>query len=109
MSHSVPLCPVLLIHGHFNEALVWLKASGFCNTISTRYSWGLLSDIPLSPCVLEILQLEICRICPLTASQQFTNGVDVGWANPKLWIWAWVLAELLIPLAALLLVAAGKG
>jgi hypothetical protein len=33
--------------------------------------------------------------------QQFIDGVHVGWANSKPWVWAWVLAELVSPPALL--------
>ena len=41
----------LLANVHCNESLVWFKASGFCYTINTGSSLGLLSDILLLPCV----------------------------------------------------------
>jgi hypothetical protein len=44
-----------------NESLVCFKASGFCYTISTGPSLGLLLDMLLFPCVMEILKLWICR------------------------------------------------
>ena len=56
----------------------WSGSSGFCYTINTGSSLGLLSDILLLPCVMEILQLWICRAVPLHTLQQLTNGVDVG-------------------------------
>jgi hypothetical protein len=33
--------------------------------------------------------------------QQFIDEVGVGWANSEPWIWAWVVAELIIPAALL--------
>lgn len=45
-----------------------------CYRINTGFSGGLLLDIQLSPCVMEIGQLWICR----TVLQQLIDGVDVG-------------------------------
>jgi hypothetical protein len=50
-----------------SQALVWFKASGFCYTINTGSSQGLLSDFLLLPCVMETLQLWFCRLVPSCA------------------------------------------
>jgi hypothetical protein len=74
------VCPRMCIHRpllanvHCSEALAWLEASGFCYTINTGSSPGLLSDILLLPCVMESLQLWFCRAGPF---QQVTDGVDL--------------------------------
>jgi hypothetical protein len=57
--------------------LVWFEASGFCYTINTGSSWGLLSNILLMSCVKEMLWFWICRTRP-HARQQFIDEVDVG-------------------------------
>lgn len=69
-----------------NELLVQFKASGFCYTINSGTSWiscycseswiscGYGSMGPVSSCTLD--------------------GINVGVANSKPWIWAWVVAEL---------------
>ena len=62
VSHSISLCPYIFTSSvHFNESLVWYEVSGFCDTISTGSSQGLLLDILLLFCVMEILQFWICR------------------------------------------------
>ena len=52
----------LLANVHYSESLVWFQ--GFCYTINTGSSLGFLSDALLLPCVMEILQLWICRTGP---------------------------------------------
>ena len=51
-----------------------LEASGFCYTINTGSSPGHLSNIPLLPCVMEILQLWICRAGHFTCSSSSQMG-----------------------------------
>lgn len=79
---------------HCNESLVWFEASGFCYTINTGSLLGLLSDILLLPCVMELLCLWTCRMGPFTCSSSSQMGWMLGWPNTKPWIWAWVAAEL---------------
>jgi hypothetical protein len=55
-----------LANVHCNEFLVWFKASGFCYTINIGSSLGLLLDILLLPCIMEILQLWIFSPSSLT-------------------------------------------
>ena len=50
---------VLLANAHCHESLVCFKASGFCYTINTGSSPGLLSDILMWPCVMEIMALDL--------------------------------------------------
>jgi hypothetical protein len=58
-----PFVPTaLLANGHCNESLVWFEASGFCYSVNTGTSLGLLSDI-LLPCVMKILQIQFCSVC----------------------------------------------
>jgi hypothetical protein len=83
----------LLANIHCNESMVWFVASGFCYTINTGSSPGLLLDILLPPCVMEILQLWICNTGPFT----YSSIIDIGWANTKPWTWAWVVSELVSP------------
>ena len=59
------------------ESLIWSKASGFYYTIDAGPSLGLLLVILQLPCVMEILQLWVCR-AGLPVLQQSTDGVDVG-------------------------------
>jgi hypothetical protein len=96
MCHSVsywmPFCPVLLVNVHCNESLVWFKASSFCYTINTGSSPGLLSDILMWPCVMEILQFGCIR--PVPSSAPAVHRWGRCWAHSKPWIWAWVVAEL---------------
>ena len=58
----------LLALVHCNELLVCFQASSSCSIINTECSQGLLSDILLLPCVMEILQLW-----PLHMLQQITD------------------------------------
>ena len=69
---------VLLANVHCSESLVWFEASGFCYTINTGSSLGLLLDTLLSPCVMEILQLWFSARVALHKLQQFIDGLDVG-------------------------------
>lgn len=52
---------------HCTGSLLCFETSGFCRTISAESSPGLLWDILLLPCGVEILQLWICR--------------DLGWGE----------------------------
>jgi hypothetical protein len=69
-----------------NDWLVWYEASGFCYAINTGISWGLLSDILLLPCVMEVLQLWIRRTGTIVCSAVHQWGRC--WINSKFWIWA---------------------
>lgn len=51
------------------------------------------SQILLLLCVMETLQLWICRSVPFSVLLQFIDGADAGNSEP--WIWAWVEAELI--------------
>jgi hypothetical protein len=94
---------VLLANAHCHESLVCFKASGFCYTINTGSSPGLLSDILLLPCVMEFLKLWICRTGPFARSSSSQMRWTLGWANSKPWIWVWVVAELIsLPALSLL-------
>jgi hypothetical protein len=105
----VTVCPTvypfvhtsLLANFYCSESLVWLKASGFCYSIHTETSLGLLSDILLLPCVMEILQFGICRTSPFMHSNSSSMGWMLGWINSKAWIWAWEVSELVSPSALL--------
>ena len=77
-----------------NEALVQFEVSGFCYTINTGSLLGLLSDILLLPCVMEILQLRICNTGPFVCSNSSQTKQILGQANSKPWIGAWVVAKL---------------
>jgi hypothetical protein len=60
--HSTPFCPhIFACKCSMSEPWVWFEVSGFCYPIHyTSFSLGLLSDILLLPCVMEISQLWIC-------------------------------------------------
>lgn len=45
----------LLVNVHCNDMKVWYEPSGFCYSINTGTSLGLLLDILLLPCVLKVL------------------------------------------------------
>ena len=63
---------------HCNESLIWFMSSGFCYTINTRSSPGLLSDILLLTYVMKILQLWICRTSAFTCSSSSWMGCILG-------------------------------
>lgn len=70
VSHSIPFCPFRLTsksYVHFNKSLVWLKLSGFRNTIISGSSPKLLSDSLLLPGVMEILWVSFHRTSPFTS------------------------------------------
>ena len=53
--------------------------SGFCYTTDARPSLRILSAILLLPCVMEILQLWVCKNGrSFHMLQQITDGVDIG-------------------------------
>ena len=60
-SHRLPFSPFIFT---WKCSLVRLKVSGFCYTTNTGLSLGLLLDILLLSCVMEILQFWICRVGP---------------------------------------------
>jgi hypothetical protein len=65
LSHlASPLSTTILANVHCRDSLQWFEASGFCSTVNTGSSLGLLLDILLFPCVMEILQLWIYRSWP---------------------------------------------
>jgi hypothetical protein len=56
----------LLVNVSYRDSFTWFEAWGFCYTINTGSSLGLLLDILLLLCIMEILQLWICRAYPFT-------------------------------------------
>jgi hypothetical protein len=78
--HTVyPLLPkIALMNGHCSASLVWFKGSGFCYTINTGSSLGLLLDILLLPRAMEILQLYSQDLPLHVPSSSYMDGVDVG-------------------------------
>jgi hypothetical protein len=44
-----------VVYTSVSQELAWHKFSGFCYSINTAISLGLLSDVLLLPCVMEIL------------------------------------------------------
>lgn len=59
------VCPFvhtsLLANVHCTESWVCFETSGFCYSIYTWFSLRLFLDFMMLPCVLEIMQLLICR------------------------------------------------
>jgi hypothetical protein len=51
----------LLANVHCTESWVCFETSGFCYSIYTWFSLRLFLDFMMLPCVLEIMQLLICR------------------------------------------------
>jgi hypothetical protein len=68
VSHGIFVHTFLFAIFHWNCSLVWVKTSGFCYTINTGSSPGILLDTVLLTCVKKILQLEICWSTPSHAS-----------------------------------------
>jgi hypothetical protein len=66
------------MNGHCSASLVWFKGSGFCYTINTGSSLGLLLDILLLPRAMEILQLYSQDLPLHVPSSSYMDGVDVG-------------------------------
>ena len=64
----------LLAAVYCHDSLVWIKASDFCYTINTGSLPGLLLDILLLPCVMEILKLWIYRTGPFMCSSHSQMG-----------------------------------
>lgn len=55
---------------HCKDSLASFEPSSCCYTINTGPSIGLLLDILLLLCVLEVLQLLVCRTGPFTCSSR---------------------------------------
>lgn len=94
MCHTVhsSVHTALLGNTHCSESLVWLQA-GFCYTINSRTSLGLLSELLLFPCVTGTCSFDL-QALPLHVLQQFRGGVDVGAGQLTAGIWVWVAADL---------------
>ena len=95
--HRIPLCPHFYVQTFTSVSRHWsglrlLASATLTNTGSSPGVFSDVSDIPL-PCVMEILQLWICRTCPFTFPA--VKGYTSEWVNSESWIWAWVVAELL--------------
>ena len=65
-----------LVNVHCNEAFVWFKISGFCDSINIGSSLRLLPIILLLPSATEILSITISRDWPFHVSQPFTDDSD---------------------------------
>ena len=89
MSHTVnPFIHIALLASvHCKESLVWFKASGFCYTIDTGPSLGLLLDILLLSCIVENLQDWYLHVL-----QQTIDEVDVG-VDQLPWFWAGLVSQ----------------
>jgi len=73
VSHSIPFVHTsLLAMSHWSGSRSLAPA-----TLSILDPLGDFSDILLLPCVMEVLQLWICRTCPFMSSSR-SDGVDVG-------------------------------
>jgi hypothetical protein len=49
-----------------NDLEIWYEASGFCYYIKIGTLRGLVLNIQVLPCVMEILQLWVCMTGPFT-------------------------------------------
>lgn len=85
-----------LVNAHYNELLVWFKASDFWHKVNTRPSLRLLSDILLLPWLMEILCLWFHRPRSFICSNRW-YGTDVGVCKVKVGWWVWVVSRLKIP------------
>ena len=94
MPHNIPFFAICLYLQIFIAVSHWSVSRPLDSaTLSIQ---GLLSAILVLPCVMEILQLWICRTGPFHVLQQIIDGVDIGGsANSEPWIWAWEVAELI--------------
>lgn len=80
-SHSLPLVhSSLLVSVLCQESSVWLKAFGFCYTITDGLLLGLLLDILLLSCVMGIMIFFVSVGLSPHMFQQFIDlgGVGVG-------------------------------
>lgn len=79
---------------HHNESLVWFKTSGYWYMV-TLDPHGNSSQIPYwyTPRITEILQLSFCRTGPFLHSSRSEMGQLLGWANPRLRMRVWVVAD----------------
>lgn len=85
----VTVCPIVYtLCLHFFDCkyywlVVWYEASGFYS-INTITLLGLLLDILLLPCVMEILKLWFCRTAPSHTSVVHRWGRYWGWQTQNL-------------------------
>lgn len=70
--HPLPV-PTQVAYVHYNESLVWYKASGFCDSVNMDPYWD-SSHVLLLPCVMGILWLWICRAGPFMRSSSSQMG-----------------------------------
>jgi len=88
--------PPSLANAHCNEPLVWLESSGFCDTINTESSSGLLR---LLPCDRQVLQ-PWNRGTRSSMSLNHSQTIEIfGRVNSSPWIWVWMVAKLVSPTA----------
>lgn len=69
--------------------MAWLDVSGFCYTTDDGLSLGLLLDILILSCVVEILLVWICSFDPFV---HFNMKLTLWWANSQSWFWVWLVA-----------------
>jgi hypothetical protein len=72
----------LLENVHCNDAFVWYKASGFCDSINTGPSLGLLSHLLLLSRVMASCSFGSVDLL-LHVLQQFIMEEMLGWTNSK--------------------------
>lgn len=87
---SIPVHTSSLAHVHCSESFLCCMVSGFCGTINTGLSPGLLLVTLLLPCVMKILQLYISSTGPLMHPIRLQMIEILGWAS-------WVLSPLIHP------------
>lgn len=77
--------------------------SGFRSLASVKCKYRSLPELLLLTlmltCIMGILQVWITRLGPLTDLNTSQMIWILRWANSKPWIWAWVVVELVSPLA----------
>lgn len=87
-SHALNYFIQTFLHAgvHPKESLVRFKAPSLRYTIKDGPSLGLFLDIPLLPCVMEVLKTWDCRTVPPHLQMRWTLG--------KTWCWAWTVVVL---------------
>lgn len=94
VSHRRPMCPNIFTYVHFNELLVGFKASG-THTVDTGCSPD-ISAVLLLPRVWRCRSYGGTGPAPSRASEAHRWGRWCGWANPRPWIRAWMVAADLV-------------
>ena len=94
------MCPIRhpsvhTVNVHCNEPLVLFEVSNFCDTIHI----GILTETPPNYHFVVLCHGDPAALnqkaWPFHEPQQFTDAVDFEVGQPKPWVWAWVVADLI--------------